>query len=1217
MLLARVPLTSAFTAQTSDSRQCLANVLVQLPIFSRAGEIAQRFGQVIARAVRSHVYWLGPLVITILVVFVVAAPVIAETVCEKHVIVLYEFLGEGGSRAGQVETANNYLNLLLFGAPETAKPGDDNAFKTETLRGKGLAVPLFGEGDCLTFVTSGIAGAALDSVAHESQSKEEFWGEFARRLIHAASPALAVPGRAEVRQYVRHHILRSETMADSFALPGYSVPALMTQLPDLFSVRTLVVRVSTSFWRQAKSGDADRKLVSAYVKGFLIVLDRALQEFDRYFSVSDRLLEVAVGASGRIKLELLEIAPATRPILTFTNGRVQLEKQPTHGWRIRFPGLRGSGARSEAGRWFVPGTPTLELRDSESQPRRWQVPLSSLREIPFEATRTLEDVWLAPNTIPLSIGRCFVSLRWPVRYSVPGYYGLTLATALEIPPALADIRFASTGWAWSSNALLFLIVLLGSVVAGLMARRLLLRDLQWTVSGVPEWSPPADVTGNTARERNRKGRVYWRVTRSFALTEVYGRLHITGSSDRFTLWAPEITAKLVLGERDSRLSGVRLKIQFPRGAYHEPGIEVRLGRLQPGRSLEVGLVFLLAEVREAGTYPNLATLDFDVRFTDDRGQTRTFAGGLSVEEDPGNLWLGIDPGTSGSCVAVGETPVDLHPVALDVGGTGEDCYIMPSLVYICREEDRQQEDIGQVVRDGRRIYFLCGHRAALFQTIAGERCFSSQKRLIGHEESRRVVLHDGWTVDLRGVDAVSMLVQYLVHQAKKVHPEARVNKAVVAVPNIFTPAKIEEMRESCKQAGLARVEHIYEAEATLMFYLLKTEELYPKNVASLVDLRQGGEMVLIVDFGGASVNVSYARVSASAPGNAPSAKTKIHVLQRVGYSIGGERIDWEIGKILRGFVERSVKQKGLPSFFDNPKSLTKRERTRQQEWIQRRSEFRAACELTKVQVSRGWPGNADVTINPLDGTVWSDVPCPISPRELVTQMKRVLEILREAVKDLRILCETRGEWAGVDTLLFSGRSSQFATVRDIVGEEVSRAPSRKPVVIDLSEKGYAKICVAMGAAYWGIQQPHIEFIRPRTFAHYGVGKVASLSQASQTFVPLISAGEEFQDDGTCVGTKKNAGFFNNGGTITFYQIMGSDPQRVLKDRQQHKLSVIAKVPVDSSKTDPVDLKMVITTKDTCEIEVFCVGQKHVTRGPIQVGDMLDDQHESIFWIEFP
>lgn len=872
-------------------------------------------------------------------------------------------------------------------------------------------------------------------------------------------------------------------------------------------------------------------------------------------------------------------------------------------------------------RVFIPVDISLSLdssaltRDSDGTISPLVVSVESLKDFNAGSSDELADFRVEAATIPAGARRVGTKMPWPLLYSVPDFYRFRLSLLLEtqeIGPAVQHLTPGAPFWqplAW----------ILGLMVVVIGVWFFLFRNARWDASLEPEWFPLPDVEGRNERRVLRADRNYWRLTWKEGLRAA-AKIAIHNTSDHFNYNPLVVRVRLDSIHKDPGLEAARLWLEVVReNTKYGPGQEVLLGPLKAGQLIHFFLWVDLADVPEPQPGPG-RRMDFRMAFTDKKEGLLTINDGIVVEENPGTSWLGIDPGTTGSCIASGYDPetLELIPVKGDVGP--EKSHIVRSFIYICRDSEEARREQALPYEGG--IQFLCGSKAEPYEQEHSERCFYSPKRLIGYNEKRHL-LYDGRPVELRGKDAVSMLVTNLVGCAethlKRRKPGLKPpNKIVVAVPNMFTPAKIEEMKECCRVQSIRQVEHIYEAEATLMYYLWKTAELTGDRSPSIRDLRKRkGEHVLILDFGGASINLAYASVREKGE---RERKTRVQVLQRIGYALGGDRIDWQIGKILWDRVRESSSMAGIAAgLLDDPRKLALG--TQRDQWIKMRSDYRDLCEKTKIRASEMWTVHPSIRWDVLaTATNWRDVKLELSCEELIErpEIKFIYNILLDAFIDLYELSLSQGEWHGVDTILYSGRSVQFPHVREQATQVVLRLPSCEQVAeVDLKEA--AKTCVALGAAFWGMQQSNIELIRTRSFAHYGVLRFQSLEERSKEFIPLIRRGQNFSDNGTCSGRVENESFPYNAGKLRFYQVMGSILERALTGNDEHhKMSILCEMDLLSSRQHPVtELEIEISQQDMFRAYARCAGEIVSASGRFTIHDLMDDQDESAFWLLFP
>lgn len=158
-----------------------------------------------------------------------------------------------------------------------------------------------------------------------------------------------------------------------------------------------------------------------------------------------------------------------------------------------------------------------------------------------------------------------------------------------------------------------------------------------------------------------------------------------------------------------------------------------------------------------------------------------------------NIWIGLDPGTSGSCAYAGIGHDELKPIMLNGQGDGAGAdpqQIMDSVVFF--HDTYTPPDLPydpDVV--------VCGVRE-ISDDWPGT-LVASAKRLVGYGNTKTVE-GNGLSHELSGEDVQAVLVDCMVSNALTQLNVKAINKAVVAVPNSFTPAKVELMKECCRKA---------------------------------------------------------------------------------------------------------------------------------------------------------------------------------------------------------------------------------------------------------------------------------------------------------------------------------------------------------------------------------------------------------------------------------
>jgi hypothetical protein len=1176
----------------------------------------------------------GRLLLCLLIAAGCCAPALRGQGCADHIVVLYDFTGPVLDQADRVARANRYLSSLLFENVALAPATTDDVVDRNDLAQHGYGRGLFHAGDCLSMFTFGLEDAALKEALPREQSPQRFWYHFARYLVHPSTPPLeAGADAARARRYVEGRLPGAGTPRQySLALPRYALPALLSLMPDAGGQRTLIVWVSGLYLATDEGGTLDQAVAALYVPNGTAVLARAQQDARDYFQINPDLLRIRVGGYQGIRLQVLEVAPPERPSLSFAGGQPDLREVARGAWELSVPPLRWL-APARTAELFSPVSGTAVLQSDEGGRHEPPVPVPERPGSRYAGAAARISLGPGEPGVPGPNPR--LSVVWRVDYRPPGSLGLRLPLAVATPALQCAVttypRHINLGLVLATAAALTAVVLFILACTVIPPGKEALK-----VTAEPRKMPP-DMEGLTdptvVVDRYEYARLLW-VSRG--ASETAWRLRNVHA--RFNRRALVVAGRFSPGEADPDLSAARytLAIVDESGKRTElgPGEEFRLELKPRGPGARVAVWIHLGDEQQhvpEPVYPNKLRCRFDLILRDRRGDEFHLLGGFQIEENPGPMWVAVDPGTSGSCVTLSAGPEAVTMVGLQPNLAGEARVVMSSFVYVCCDSHQaRQEHAMEHPRAGHGpLAFLCGERALSYLGKA-DRCFHSPKRLIGYDE-RRQVSYDGVPTEIRGRDAVSMIVRFLLEAAKSANeklsappaPLRKINKLVVAVPNMFTPLKVKEMKDACRVGPIRRVEHIYEAEATLMYYLWKTgERLTPEELQSREARRKAdGEYVLSFDFGGSSLNLTYARVRQR--GEHEEKPIQVHVFQRLGYALGGDTLDWEIGEILWDQAKMSPVLAELPSLLADPRAVRFLRPELREPWCNLRAQYRLLCERVKIRCSEDWAEHRERPWNPFYEAPWHvtlDEGDQITPEKIVRheRMQRIFRIIREAVAEMKAFCDKRKEWRGVDTLLFSGRSVQFPEVMSEAASELLRGePGGEGRLVRVDLGAQRKTCVSQGAAYWSAMQAVIELSRGGTYAHYGV--VRWTSPNAREFVELIPAGKEFAADHTCSKTLSNQFFRFNGGQIRFYQVMSSDPRAaILSGDRRYAYGMLCEMFDPQSANNPVsELKLTLTENDTFSAGMTCAGSHQEQHGEVRIGDVLADQDESARWLVAP
>ena len=550
-----------------------------------------------------------------------------------------------------------------------------------------------------------------------------------------------------------------------------------------------------------------------------------------------------------------------------------------------------------------------------------------------------------------------------------------------------------------------------------------------------------------------------------------------------------------------------------------------------------------------------------------------------VGPELGNVWIGVDPGTTGSCVATATKYVDL---TIQKDEAGND-FIYPSVVCVKCENLEYNED-PQSIKDDIRNNTEFGNRANAIPEDNNNRKFVSIKKLLGYNETFELKEK----IHVQSSFLSTLLIEKLLLQNKNYIEENQANhpqfihngifetkRAVFAIPNNFTASKIQELKQcimDVENNTFKEIRFIYEAEAILVYYINST--YCNTNQQNTPD----GENVFIYDMGGATINVTIANVRRKEIGNA--SKYEIKIIAKLGYGIGGDTIDYAYLKWIYS------KQDAYPTLKNSNPFIANSEMN----MAGRRKLKEAVLGLKKTTINSYREGK-DVLIDRRDIAKFNGLNLEMMDEGDVfnEDLKRnnsflESEFFKEYVYDnissicndiLQIGCGHNME--ELHTVLMSGRSSCFPKVKDCVETSIhSHGFSPKIISLGLEE---SKSAVAKGACYYGTQNDSFILKNLSSNGVFGVVQTLDIKEAP-VFYQLIKDGEEFKEEGKISGKQdieKIQDFRWDGHEVEFYQVMGINPEQIIANQEKHKFSKITSIPINQYAVSSV--QMTITNKD--------------------------------------
>ena len=465
-----------------------------------------------------------------------------------------------------------------------------------------------------------------------------------------------------------------------------------------------------------------------------------------------------------------------------------------------------------------------------------------------------------------------------------------------------------------------------------------------------------------------------------------------------------------------------------------------------------------------------------------------------VEPAPYPAYVGIDFGTTASCVAVLDQNDEAVVIPLDsvTPGSQSDPRIMPSVLFF-------QPD-GSVI---------AGREAVHVADINPANAVTSIKRVLGARQKKNLAGREFDPTEL-----TSKIIDQLMLRTEKALFELGEYKtprrAIVTVPVEVFDNQRRALVDACKLSGLemqSSSKHgvvIDEAHAAALYYLSK------KEVDDVIDT--GPERLLIFDFGGGTLDCVLIEIEAV------DDKMRLTTLAPFGDPrLGGDDIDWALVSVLADKAKASFpdfdsnclgSEQKFNHYYRTPEVVRAAYTTR--------AHFKRQAELAKITLANA--NAVELGIGPLlrvgatpidqyimNGAGPARFEVTLNQAELTTAIKPFIE---RAASVVETICE-RAEVAPEDvhTILHVGRTSLLPMVRSIINDLLPNASDRS----DLIE---AKLCVALGAAFWGQikDQPNsnFEFIGGANRLIHDVGYLDLLKgTVRQVFVTVFAAQTEF------------------------------------------------------------------------------------------------------------
>jgi len=579
--------------------------------------------------------------------------------------------------------------------------------------------------------------------------------------------------------------------------------------------------------------------------------------------------------------------------------------------------------------------------------------------------------------------------------------------------------------------------------------------------------------------------------------------------------------------------------------------------------------------------------------------------------DLGDLWVSFDPGTTGSCVAIGNHAenITLSDVSI-TKSTGKK--IMPSMLtfdHTFNYISGNGHSIDDSYKYGSLAYTNWERAKFKFQSI---------KKLLGYKDIKEIKFSNGSVLSLTGKELSSLLVKGLFNELKSFvvrinnpeflhHGVFNPQRAVIAIPNNFTISKIQDMVDclGCLEQ-FKEVRYVYEAEAVLFYYLSNYSRFNNENVTFK------DENILVFDMGGATINATI--VSASKLEENQKPIYYINFLGKIGYGIGGDTIDYCLIKFILGFSDEYFELKNI-NFDNNKEQLSKLAQEIKIEMVNNyHQDFDYLITFANLQKYINNNLGIKLTIEE-ESKIYQYFKKDSKGKFKLLTHPLFVNIIFNNVKDaVNEVLDLSGNCT-IDKVIFSGRSTFFPYIKETVEKQL-KAKNSVPVKITL-EIEESKTAVAHGACWYGINKNAIRLNNLKTNASFGFKHTVTANVADVEFIELVQMGCEFDQTNSevdkVIGTKNLSSDFSfDGAKVNFYQVMGKDANQILSKNQKHKFSKIASIRIPQT-TEAI--QMVVKEDDDVECKVKLVNNRVLEeKGVVSDQEIADANEEHYTWI---
>ena len=674
----------------------------------------------------------------------------------------------------------------------------------------------------------------------------------------------------------------------------------------------------------------------------------------------------------------------------------------------------------------------------------------------------------------------------------------------------------------------------------------------------------------------------------------------------------------------------------PDGSQYRPDQDIRCGVDDNGFSFTI-LAYIDDEVMH-GQDPDLVSIDHIIKMeivakvlVDDKEvKTEKVKYDLIVKpriENP-DLWMGIDPGTTGSCISYGRTGnvTDRDDIALAYNEKKHN-NIFPSVVRIPDNSRIFNQEVVDVTKLDPETDFEYGNIAE--DRLRNGNGFQSIKKLLGYTASQSIRSRNGKIVNISGQDLAHLLVKGLYKQFETyINTNNKVNENIrrhfcsngyfrpqricVAVPNNYTLVKVQDMVDSVKRLNVFKeVHYIYESEAVMMNYI--REEW--SNICANTEKAEG-RTYLVYDMGGATINVTAFKlkpVLMYREGVRNINYIEVETISKIGYCVGGDDIDYAIIQMIYNIptVDKALKEIGYDGKEEehqreNKTVLIELARKIKLDWIAKLSGKEKEGNVT-IDRNSFWqclrnylPEELGKIVgkiresenyNEVDDNRYIDNEL----RSRSNMDRYVLSYVRDSINEVV-------DRLGKDVvLIMSGRSVLYPGIKENVVETLEKAGKQ----VDLwngfnsadgsMDDELVKTAVAKGACWYSMYCSKIKLVNNIVTSSFGYIDMAG---GNPIFIPLINKYDKFDEAGKIRNIRN--GTIADLNDMKFVQMLGSNYSEILDDKNVNvrnlKMNCIDSIPNTVLANRVRTIEVTFDNLGNFEYDVCMEGvDKHITK----------------------